>query len=138
MQHCKIFSFKIYLFLFLFMILLGYRRTVLVIMHERNVDSVCFSVGGVSYAFNKLAAMDAEKSTVPTADLRLWVDRVVEKSYQLNKDQAIKMINLAINWKDAKMFETIMKNPSCVLGVLNMDLLSTAWKAFSFETVKLR
>jgi hypothetical protein len=107
-------------------------------MHEHNVDSVCFSVGGLSYAFNKLAAMGAENSTVPTANLRPWVDRVVEKSHQLNKEQAIKMINLAITWKDAKMFSTVMKSPSCVLGVLNMDTLSTAWRAFSFEAVKLR
>jgi hypothetical protein len=120
------------------MILLGYRRTVLVIVHEHNADGLCFSVGGVSYAMNKLAAMGAEKSTLPTADMRPWVNRVVEKSYQLNQEQAIKMINLAINWKDATMFEKVMKSPSSVLGVLNMDVLSTAWKAFSFETVKLR
>ena len=120
------------------MILLGYRRTVLVIVHERNADCVCPSVQGSVYAFKKLAAMGAEKSTVPTASLRLWVDRVVETGISLDDEQAIKMINIAINWKDAKMFNTVMKNRWYDPDVLNMDILLAALKAFSFENIKLR
>jgi hypothetical protein len=120
-------------------IFLGYRRTGLVIVHERDVDYVCVSVvKDVSYAFDKLFAMGAEKSTVPTANLRPWVDRVIERSRQLDDEQVIKMINLAINWKDAKMFERFMKNPCCASGIIDMDILSTSLKAFSFETVRLR
>jgi len=120
------------------MILLGYRRTVLVIVHERNADCVCPSVKGFVYAFKKLASMGAEKSTVPTASLRLWIDRVIKPGISLDREQAIKMINIAINWKDAKMFNTVMENRCCDLNVLNMDILLAAWKAFSFENIKLR
>jgi len=82
--------------------------------------------------------MGAEELTVPTASLRLWVDRVVEQSLSLDEDQAIKMINIAINWKDAKMFNTIIKKRGYDPDDLKMDIVLAALKAFSFENVELR
>lgn len=105
-------------------------------MHENDVDGVCFSVAGISYALQKLATFDVEISMSPTA--KIWVDRIVSKSSQLNREQALKMLDLAMKWKDADIFKTIMKAPVCTLSVVNVDVLSKAWKIFSFEAVRLR
>ncbi len=107
-------------------------------MHENDVDGVCFSVAGISYALQKLATFDVENSLLPTADMKIWVDRIVSKSSQLNQEQALKMLDLAMKWKDADVFKTIMKAPVCTLSVVNIDVLSKAWKIFSFDAVRPR
>ena len=107
-------------------------------MHKNDVDRVCFSVAGISYAFQKLAAFDVENSLLPTADMMIWINHIILKSHQLNKEQALKMIDLAMKWKTANVFESAMKSPVCTLSVVNVDMLSRAWKIFSFEAVRPR
>jgi hypothetical protein len=107
-------------------------------MHKDDVDRVCFSVAGISYAFQKLAAFDAENSLLPTADMKVWVDRIVSKSDQLHKEQVLKLLDLALSWRDADVFNAIMKSRACTLSVVNVDMLSKAWKIFSFEAVQSR
>ena len=94
---------------------------------------------GISYALQKLATFDVENSLLPTADMKIWVDRIVSKSPQLNQEQALKMLDLAMKWKDVDIFKTIMKAPVCTRSVVNIiDVLSKAWKIFSFEAVQPR
>jgi len=104
-------------------------------MHENDVDDVCFSAAGIPYAVQKL-----KKSSIipPTSEDRLWASRVMTKSISLNKEQAIFMLELAMKWGDAAMWKQVMKGPSCALGVLDVNMLLKAWKAFSFEIVRLR
>jgi hypothetical protein len=106
-------------------------------MHKKDIDGVCFSVAGISYAFQKLAAFDLENSLSPTADM-VWINHIVSKKYQLNKEQALKMLNLAMKWKTVHIFKSIMESPVCTISVVNVDVLSKAWKIFSFEAVQLR
>jgi len=107
-------------------------------MHEDEIDSVCSSDVGISYAFQRLAGLGVESLISSSADLKPWVDRIVSKTDRLNKEQALKMLDLAMNWKDAKVFKTIMKSPVCTLSVVNMDVLSKVWKTFTFEEVRSR
>jgi hypothetical protein len=86
----------------------------------------------------KLAAFGADNSLSPTAEMKPWVERIVSKGGQLNKDQALKMLDLATKWKDANIFKAVMMSPVCTLSVVNLDMLSKAWKLFSFEAVRSR
>ena len=107
-------------------------------MHQDDVDDVCFSVKGIPYAFQKLAALGAQNSKVPTADMRLWANRLVSKGGQLDKDQAIKMLDLTLLWRDAEMFKTIIQCPALSLAILKLDTLLNAWKIFTFEPIRSR
>jgi len=105
-------------------------------MHGNDVDDVCFSAAGIPYALQKLKG--SSTSQPPTSEDRLWASRVMTKSISLNKDQAIFMLELAMKWGDAAMWKQVMKGPSCALGVLDVNMLLKAWKAFSFEIVRVR
>ncbi|KAJ3511864.1 hypothetical protein NLJ89_g3859 [Agrocybe chaxingu] len=110
-----------------------YHRTALVLMLAREVDDICFSVAGLSYAFSKL-----EKSTTkPTQEDKLWAGRILEKGSSLNKEQATAMFDYALKWKDADMWKTVMKCPVCTLEALDESRLKQAWKVFSFKVISL-
>lgn len=104
-------------------------------MHENDVDDVCFSAAGIPYALQKLKGSSA---IPPSSEDRLWASRVMTKSISLNKEQALFMLELAMNWGDAAMWKQVMKGPSCALNVLEVNMLLKAWKAFSFEIVRVR
>jgi len=107
-------------------------------MHRDDVDNVCFSVEGIPYALQKLAALGAQNSTMPTADMRLWADRLLSKGDQLNKDQAIKMLDLTSLWRDAKMVKSIIQCPAFSLAILKWDTLFNAWETCTFEGIRSR
>jgi len=107
-------------------------------MHRDDVDNVCFSVEGVPYALQKLTALGARNSTVPTADMRLWANRLVLKGDQLNKDQAIKMLDLTLLWRDVEMFKGIIQCRALSIGSVKLDTLLNAWRIFTFETTRPR
>lgn len=107
-------------------------------MHRDDVDNVCFSVEGIPYAFQKLTGLGAHNSTVPTADMRLWANRLVLKGDQLNKDQAIKMLDLTLFWRDMEMFKAIIQCRALSVGSLELDTLLNAWKIFTFEIIRSR
>ncbi|KDR72653.1 hypothetical protein GALMADRAFT_142951 [Galerina marginata CBS 339.88] len=111
-----------------------YRRTVLVLIHKSKVDDVCYSAEGAPYAFRKLK----QSSTIPpTADDRLWADRLLKNGVALQKDYILFLMDCAFKWKDAEMWNKIMKNTGCSLTVLDIDLLLKAWRLFSFAAVQL-
>lgn len=112
----------------------GYHRTVLVLVHDDEAN-LRFSDARISYAFEKLVRLDAEHSRFQSAEMKPWVDRIVSNRARLDKRQAFKMLEIAMKWKDLEMFKTIMKLPVCTV---KMDVLSEAWKIFSFEEVRSR
>ncbi|KAJ3510104.1 hypothetical protein NLJ89_g4866 [Agrocybe chaxingu] len=111
-----------------------YRRTAFVLMYQDDVDDICFSVGGLSYALQKL-----KRSTAipPTTEDRLWVDRLLQKSTSLDKGQVSVLLDYALKWRDADMCKRVMKCPSCPLTGSDLTILIKIWKTFSFETVRL-
>ncbi|KAF9525403.1 hypothetical protein CPB83DRAFT_818559 [Crepidotus variabilis] len=109
-----------------------YHRTALVLMHGDDVDGICFSIGGISYALEKLK----RASDPPTDDDRTWASRVVGRNNSLSAQQAKTMLAFALKWRDANMWKTIMKTPTCTLQSIDEKYLLEGWQTFSFGAVK--
>ena len=115
--------------------LTGYHRTVLVIIPESNVDEICFSAEGVSYAMRKLKASSAVPPT--ESDLN-WMDRILEKGNTLKKEQVLELLDYALEWQDLTRWKKIAQLGSCSLQAAGFDTILKAWQLFSFEDVRVR
>ncbi|KIM42098.1 hypothetical protein M413DRAFT_126557 [Hebeloma cylindrosporum] len=109
-----------------------YRRTVLVILHEDDVDDICYYVEGVPYAYQKLK----DSCTIPpTSEDRLWASRLLQKIRSLTPEHIKTLLEYALKWKDLEIWKGLMKSSSCSLGGVPLDLFLNAWKTFTFEAV---
>ena len=113
----------------------GYRRTVLVLMHEDDVDEICYDVEGIPYAYRKLKNSCA---IPPTAEDRLWASRLLQKLSALTPEHIKTLMDYALKWKDLEIWKGLMKSCSCSLGGVTKDLLLKGWQTFSFEKVRVR
>lgn len=113
----------------------GYRRTVVFLMHQNDVDDVCYDTEGIPYAFKKLKESIA---IPPTAQDRLWATRLLERAKELNPDHVTTLFEYFLRWKDLETWKVLIKSPSCKLSALSPDLLHNAWHTFSFDATRAR
>ena len=112
--------------------LTAFDRTVLVLVRPNCIDDICYKAGGVAYAYSRLKM----SSMVPPTDMdRLWATRVLEDRPSLSKKYVLGLIKYALKWKDANMWNGIMKCSESTLENIDNKLLMKAWKVFSFAGV---
>ncbi|KAF4616998.1 hypothetical protein D9613_008503 [Agrocybe pediades] len=110
-----------------------YRRTVLVLIHRNNLDDLCYSIEGVTYALRKVQ----ESSDPPSSKDRYWANKVVHTPTQLSSNKALTMMDYALKWKDEVLWRKVMSCPMCTLKNVDTKLLLDAWALFSFEDVRV-
>ena len=113
---------------------LGYRRTVVFLVHREDVDEVCYDAEGISYAYKKLKESTA---IPPTVQDRLWVTRLLEKAKKLNSDHVTTLFEYFLRWKDLETWKMLMKS-SCTSSTISRELLHNAWHTFSFDATRAR
>ncbi|KIJ99772.1 hypothetical protein K443DRAFT_8177 [Laccaria amethystina LaAM-08-1] len=98
-----------------------YRRTVLILIHESNAGHALFSTGGIHYALEELRGSETEP-TPPTENNKRLAALVVKYVSSRDKGTLTSMFNLALRWKDSKLWSS---------------QLVKAWKTFGFvDTVQ--
>jgi hypothetical protein len=113
----------------------GCRRTVVFLVHQNDVDDVCYDTEGISYAYKKLK----ESTTIPpTAQDRLWATRLLERATELNPDHVTTLFEYFLRWKDLEKWKVLMKSPSCKLSAISRELFHNAWHTFSFDATRAR
>lgn len=111
----------------------GYRRTVVFLVHQDDVDNLCYDTEGITYAYKKLK----ESTTIPpTVQDRLWATRLLERAKELKPDHVTTLFEYFLRWKDLETWKVLIK--SCKLTVLSPDLLHNAWHTFSFDAIRAR
>jgi len=101
----------------------------MVLLKMTEVDDLCYSAEGPSYALRKL-----EKSITPPSDEdRAWAFRILDYRKELEKGIIEVLINYALTWKDIDLWDKISQNDACKLKSINCDLFLNAWNLFSFK-----
>lgn len=113
----------------------GYRRTVVFLVHQDDVDDICYDTEGIAYAYKKLK----ESTTIPpTVQDRLWATRLLKRAKELKPDHVTTLFEYFLRWKDLETWKALIKSSSCKLTVLSPDLLHNAWHTFSFDAIRAR
>ncbi|KAF8074847.1 hypothetical protein FPV67DRAFT_601295 [Lyophyllum atratum] len=111
-----------------------YRRTALVLLHEKDAPDILFAAGGVHYALQKLS-----KSTpdAPTADDRKMAHLVLNVLSSEDQTAVAFMSDYALRRKDLGMWKTVTKKSGSLMknrfGASNYII--RAWKMFTFQNV---
>jgi hypothetical protein len=112
---------------------IGYRRTVLVLVHESNAGYALFSTGGIHYALEELRGSEAEP-TPPTETNKRLAALVVKYVSCRDKGTLTSMFNLALRWKDSKLWSSVIFNSgaNALQSTFVQKQLVKAWKTFGF------
>ena len=87
----------------------GYRRTVLILVHESNAGHALFSTGGIHYGLEELRGSEAEP-TPPTETNKRLAALVVKYVSSKDKGTLTSMFNLALRWKDSELWSSVIFN----------------------------
>jgi hypothetical protein len=88
---------------------IGYRRTVSVLVHETNAGHALFRTGGIHYALEELRGSETEP-TPPTENNKRLAALVVKYVSSRDKGTLTSMFNLALRWKDSKLWSSVIFN----------------------------
>ena len=111
----------------------GYRRTVLILVHESNAGHALFSTGGIHYALEELRGSEAEP-TPPTETNKRLAALVVKYVSSKDKGTLTSMFNLALRWKDSELWSSVIfkSGANALQSTFVQKQLVKAWKTFGF------
>lgn len=115
--------------------LLGYHRTVLVLLPRAKEMDILLKSGGMPYALQRLKR---NGSTEPIEEDRTLAKFVVERLNPQEKASTRIMAEYAVHWNDLEMWNEVVKAGA---GDKNIDILGqgrllAAWRRFSFKDVQ--
>lgn len=115
----------------------GYSQTAVVIFRSDKKDHICWALGGIPHALEKIK----QASNPPSTDDRMWASKVVQASSTsvCTNEQALTILDYALAWKDNALWNQLIK-PSCryTFRKVGEDRLVRAWKVFGFRKVCYR
>lgn len=91
-----------------------------------------FSVYGLGYALPTLRAADPAN---PASDMRQLAEKALSRLRSSSKELG-GMAQLALEWKDFSMWESICKSSGYMIGLIGVAKYSEAIKVFSFESLR--
>ena len=113
----------------------GYRRTVLILVHQDKAPDAVFSSGGVYYALKQLKTVNSRSPT--KVDLKM-VDIVLKYLSSKDKISIITIADFALRWKDIKMWRTVITKSGSNISIFGAERLVRACKTFTFESIRTR
>ncbi|KAG6812197.1 hypothetical protein H0H93_013957, partial [Arthromyces matolae] len=111
-----------------------YRRTVLIIIHEDDVDGMIYSGGGgIEYALH--CVRKADPNNLTSKDRRA-ANTVLTSLNATQKATATAMFECALKWKHIEMWKMVIKKSGSLITTFEIGKLIEAWKVFGFERVR--
>lgn len=111
----------------------GYRRTVLLLVHEDNtISTLSTSVG--QYYFYKLR--NSTTSTQhPTAHDKELARYIIQSLNPKQLRTAKEMSKYVLNWRDLDLWKDLVKRLDSKLVAIGEDMTNLAWTLFSFNGI---
>ena len=122
-----------YAFLTTILWAIGYRRTVLILVHESNAGHALFATNGIHYALEELRGSESEPTQPNDTNKRLAA-LVVKYVSSKDKGTLTSMFNLALRWKDSELWSSVIFNSgvNALQSTFVQKQLVKAWKTFGF------